>query len=153
MSNILHTNQVILVEGPSDSVACFDEGVQNVLPTVGLNISKSMMSFLLGVNPNKITIAYNQDENFRGQDAAVKNFAKLAEHFDVDKLEIKYPIGNDLAENKKEITKWLTLPADCALMEFRNKFKRVEENKKNNLKGLNKTFTKQEMKIGKELAK
>lgn len=153
LDSILETSHVILVEGPSDSVSAFDEGVKNVLPTVGLNISKTMMSFLIGVNPKKITLAQNIDENFSGQNAVVKNFAKLANHFDLDQIEIKYPIGNDLAENKKDIKKWLELPPASPLEEFREKYKRCEKAKKMKHPKHPKTFTQQEIKIGKLLSK
>jgi len=155
LNSILENDHIILVEGPSDSVACYDEGVKNVLPTMGLNVSKTMISFLIGSNPSKITITYNKDNNGAGQDAAVKNFAKLSEHFDLDVLEIKYPIGNDLAENKEKIKEWLDLPAESAIVEFRNKFKRCEDRRKRAAQGENvsgaKKMTGQEMKIGKIL--
>jgi len=141
LSSILEANEVILVEGPSDSVACYDEGVKFVLPTIGLNISRTLMSFLIGINPDKITISYNRDDNFAGQNAAVKNFAKLAQHFDIEKLSIKYPTGNDLSDNKKDIQSWVHKNEDSAIFEFREKFKRLRNN--------NKKMTQQEIKIGK----
>jgi hypothetical protein len=99
------------------------------------------MSFLIGINPDKITISYNRDDNFAGQNAAVKNFAKLAQHFDIEKLSIKYPTGNDLSDNKKDIQSWVDKDEDSAIFEFREKFKR--------LRNKNKKMTQQEIKIGK----
>ena len=153
LDEILRKNEIILVEGPSDSVACFDEGLKNVVPTIGLNISKTLLNFLLGINPKKIIIAYNFDENFRGQDAAVKNYAKLAEYFSLDTLAIKFPEGNDLAENKKKILDWnekRCLNRTEILEEFRNKYRRCEERRAKKMDGIKK-MTKQEIKVGKEL--
>lgn len=153
LDSIFEKNEVILVEGPSDSVSCYDEGLLNVIPTIGLNISRTLLNFLLGINPKKIIIAYNKDENFRGQDAAVKNFAKLAEYFSVNSLSIKYPEGNDLSENKNKILDWSKKPCldrKEIKEEFRNKYKRCEKNRLMKVKGANK-MTQQEIKIGKTL--
>jgi hypothetical protein len=148
---ILESSHVILVEGGSDSVSCYDEGVKNVLPTTGLSLSKTMLSFLMGVNPDKIILCYNRDKNGAGQDAMVKNFTKLAQHFPIESLEMKYPIGNDLADNKKKIKEWVDMPADSAIVEFREKYKRCENRKHKNLNGAKK-MTQMEIKIGKELS-
>lgn len=152
LQSIIRRSHVILVEGPSDSVACFDEGLYNVLPMMGINISKDLLSFLLAINPKKITLASNRDESFAGQNAAVKNYAKLSEHFPLDVLEIKFPVGNDMAEKKGEIKNFLDLPPSNALNEFRLKYIRCEKDKKNKVKGGTK-MSKKEIAIGKELGK
>jgi len=152
LESILEQKHVVLVEGPSDIVAAYDEGLKICIPKIGLNISKTLMSFLVGINPDKITICGNNDENFRGQNAAVKDYAKLYPHFGSDVLEIKYPIANDLAENKGEIKNYLDLAPQNALMEFREKFKRCENDRMNGVKNAVR-FTAAELKIGKELGK
>ena len=152
LNSIIEKRHVVIAEGPSDVVAAYDEGLKIVVPKIGLNISKTLLSFLVGVNPDKITICGNQDENFRGQNAAVKDYAKLYPHFGPEVLEIKYPFGNDLAENKDKIKNFLGKPPENALMEFRKKWVRCEEDKKNGVKSAVK-MAKGEIKIGGELGK
>jgi len=152
LNSIIKNSHIIIVEGPSDSVACFDEGLYNVVPMTGLNISKNLLSFLLAINPKKITLASNRDDNFRGQNAAVKNYTKLRDHFSDEVLEIKFPVGNDLAEKKDEIKNFLDLPPANVLNEFRLKYIRCERDKKNKVKGAVK-MSKKEIEVGKDLKK
>ena len=56
-------------------------------------------------------------------------------------MAIKYPTGNDLADNKNDIQNWVDKNDDSAIFEFREKFKR--------LRNKNKKMTQQEIKVGK----
>jgi hypothetical protein len=145
LKSILKSSHLILVEGPSDSVACFDEGITNVLPTMGLNISKSMMSFILGVNPSKITICYNKDEKFNGQNAAVKNYTRLFEYFPESNLEIRTPQKNDLSDDKSNIKNFFNQAPDDIISLFREKYLRCKSDVKQKM-------SQKEVNVGKVLS-
>jgi hypothetical protein len=145
LKSILKNSHLILVEGPSDSVACYDEGVTNVLPTMGLNISKPMMSFILGINPSLITICYNKDDKFNGQNAAVKNYTRLFEYFEPHNLEIKTPTENDLSDDKSNIKNFFNSEPDDIITLFREKYIRSKSDSKQKM-------TQKEINVGKVLA-
>jgi hypothetical protein len=79
--------------------------------TFGLEISNSLVNFLLREDPNKITISFNNDEskNNAGNIASEKAYKKLLKYFDRRQLQIKLPTKNDFGEmNTEEILKWQT---------------------------------------------
>lgn len=149
LDSIIQTSTVVLVEGPSDSVAAFDDGLYNCIPCFGLKISNTVLNFILALDLKRVIIAFNRDkakENWGG-DAAVKAHAKLADHFDITKLQICFPEKNDLMDSKGHIQEWYEQAfnqniIESSLLEYRAKYRR---NKKK--------FSKQEMKIAQELSR
>ena len=67
------------------------------------------MNFLLKLDPDKIYISFNNDneKNNAGNDAAEKAFNKLLRYFDKRQLVIKLPTKKDFGEmTTEEIIKW-----------------------------------------------
>ena len=75
----------------------------------GLEVRNDVVNFLLRNDPNKIIVAFNNDDskNNAGNIAATKTLKKLSKYFDHNQLEIKLPSKNDFGEmNKEEIQTW-----------------------------------------------
>ena len=89
---------VVLTESIGDNLSLAECGIYNTLTLFGTDISKSVTSFLLGQNPDKIIIATNNDENKAGQNGAEKIRNKLSNFFGERKLIIKHPVLNDFNE-------------------------------------------------------
>lgn len=107
--SILDIKEVILVEGPSDKVAAHEDGVYNVIPTIGLKVSKLLQDFLLNFDLQKIKVAFNKDgeeNNFVGENASVKAAALLMRRFGGEKVFIKPPYQNDLLDDLGNTKKW-----------------------------------------------
>ena len=73
-------------------------GIFNSLTLFGTDISKSIISFLLAQNPDRIIIATNNDENKAGQEGAEKIRKKLLNVFGEEKIITKHPKVNDFNE-------------------------------------------------------
>ena len=59
------------------------------------------------IDPKKIYISFNNDENQAGNTAARKAYDNLRRQFDASQLEIKLPSENDFGcMSKGEIIKW-----------------------------------------------
>jgi DNA primase catalytic core, N-terminal domain/Toprim-like len=95
---ILEKYEVILLESVGDTLALFNAGIRNCLCTFGLNISSELLKNLIILNPRKIIIALNRDENERGQDGATKIRTKLLNYFDEKTIEIRLPTKNDFGD-------------------------------------------------------
>jgi 5S rRNA maturation endonuclease (ribonuclease M5) len=106
---IKKSKEVILVEGISDALFLFEQGITNVLATFGVNISPKIIEYLLKVDVNRIIIAFNNDSdnNYVGNDAAVKEKKKLLNYFDESQIIIALPNKKDFGEmDNKEILDW-----------------------------------------------
>tara|TARA_Y100001938_G_scaffold151179_1_gene246953 strand:+ start:8245 stop:9279 length:1035 start_codon:yes stop_codon:yes gene_type:complete len=102
--------EVFLVESIGDVLSLFENNHRNVLCTFGLEISPSLISYIVGLNPSKIYISFNNDsksENNAGLISALKNFIKLQSFFDNEKIFIHLPTKNDFGEmNFDDISDW-----------------------------------------------
>ncbi len=99
--------QVIFVEGIGDMLKLWECGIKNVLVNFGLNINNSLLSFLFKIRPNKIYLAFDNDESKAGYNAAVKAKENLQNHFDSAKIKISLPTKNDFGEmSDEEIRDW-----------------------------------------------
>jgi DNA primase len=101
--------EIFLVESIGDMLSLWEGSVKNVLIVFGLNLSPSMISLLIKLDPNKIFISFNNDDdnNKAGNKAALKVRSKLANYFDTNQLEIALPEKNDFGEmSSKEIVNW-----------------------------------------------
>lgn len=107
---IKEKDEVILVESIGDVLSLFENGFKNVLCSFGLEISPSLTSYLVGLNPSKIIISFNDDSNSNfnsGKFGAFKNFLKLQSVFDNKKLYIHLPTSNDFGEmNLDQVNNW-----------------------------------------------
>lgn len=100
---------VIIVESIGDLLNLRQHGFYNVLVCFGLDISPLLMCHLLGLNTDKIIIAFNNDSNKadpksknRGAQGAVKNYLKLLKHLSPEHLSICLPIKNDFGDMSTE---------------------------------------------------
>ena len=80
------------------------------LVTFGLDVSPALINKMLEFSPKKIFLSFNNDskstEN-RGLNASIKNYLKLLNFFDSDKLKICLPTLNDFGDmDKNEYNMW-----------------------------------------------
>ena len=115
---------VILVESIGDMLQLRECGINNVIVSFGTSISSVLLCFLVGINPSKIFISFNNDldkpEN-RGEIGALKSYLKLIKHFDKGKVCISLPSKNDFGDmSKSEIDSWTSSLSldfeDCSSM-------------------------------------
>lgn len=110
LENLTNCDNMILVESIGDLLALREAGHFNVLVTFGLEISPSIISSLVELNPSRITLSFNNDflstEN-RGMLASLKNYFKLMSYFDVHKISICLPLANDFGDmNNSSFADW-----------------------------------------------
>lgn len=102
---------VILVESIGDMIQLRESGIYNVLVSFGTSISSTLLCFLVGMNPKKIFISFNNDldkEENRGEIGAVKSYLKLIKHFDPKKVCISLPTKNDFGDmTPEEVRSWI----------------------------------------------
>ena len=100
-SSIISSKEVIIVESVGDMLALFEKGVKNVLVSFGLDISPNLISSLMGLNPSRIILSFNNDstkEVNSGLIASIKNFLKLLSYFNQEKISICLPLKNDFGD-------------------------------------------------------
>jgi hypothetical protein len=109
LEEIKSQKEAILVESIGDCLSLWDAGIKNTIVTFGLEISISILNFLLKVDPNKIYISFNNDQekNNAGNIAAEKGRNKLLRYFDPKQIEVKLPDKKDFGEmSVDEILIW-----------------------------------------------
>lgn len=109
INTLKQSKEVYLIESIGDCLSLWDAGTQNTIVTFGLEISTSILNLLLKLDPNKIYISFNNDnENNRaGNKAAEKSKNKLLRYFDKNQIEIKLPYKKDFGEmSQQEILSW-----------------------------------------------
>ena len=94
-------------------LSLWDIGVKETLVTFGLDISLSVLNFLIRMDPDRILISFNNDSknNDAGNIAAQKAEKKLLNWFDRKQVEIQLPPEgdfNDMLINDRErlIKEW-----------------------------------------------
>ena len=101
------TKKVILVESIGDMLALWEKGVKNVIVTFGLYVSPKIKQILMALDPNKIYISFNNDDNKAGNNGAIKAYQNLKRQFDTHQLEINLPPKNDFGcMSSEEIKIW-----------------------------------------------
>jgi len=103
--------EIFLIESIGDGLKLWDAGVKNFLITFGLEISITLLNYLLRMAPNKIYIAFNNDaeKNLAGNQAAVKAERKLLRYFDKQQIKIRLPNAKDFGEmSVQQIQNWIT---------------------------------------------
>lgn len=109
LEEIKSKKEAILIESIGDCLALWDAGIRNTIVTFGLEISISILNLLLKVDPSKIYISFNNDQekNNAGNVAAEKGKNKLLRYFDPRQIEIKLPDKKDFGEmSAEEILIW-----------------------------------------------
>jgi hypothetical protein len=101
--------EIILIESVGDMLALWECGIKNTMVIFGLNISPSLVSLLIKLDPNKIFVSFNDDSDNnsagnKGVEAAVR---KLKSHFDTHQIQTAFPSQNDFGDmSREEILKW-----------------------------------------------
>lgn len=106
---ILDSKKIIIVEGPSDVLHCWEHGVRNVVCLFGVKMLQSVLKSLIALNPEKIIIATNNEveNNSIGNDAAVQIQKGLLKYFDQKNIIIHLPPKKDLASlSPEELRNW-----------------------------------------------
>jgi hypothetical protein len=104
------SRSVIIVESIGDLLSLHQNGFQNALVSFGLDISSKLLCHLISLDVDRIIISFNNDydktEN-RGARAAIKNYLKLLNHFDFDKIFVCLPTKTDFGEmNSQDFIDW-----------------------------------------------
>ena len=90
-------------------LSLWDAGVKNTVVTFGLDLNSNLMSLLIRLDPNKIVISLNNDDNKNsaGNLASSKAHKRLSNHFDLNQIQTHLPSKNDFGEmNPSEIREW-----------------------------------------------
>jgi hypothetical protein len=106
---IIESKSIILVESPGCFLTLFDHKIKNTLCLFGVNVTGSIMAYLIKMNPGKIIISTNNEpsNNFIGNIAAKKIEKQLLQFFNSDKIIIHLPNKKDFNEmNREEIENW-----------------------------------------------
>lgn len=107
--SIITSREIFIVESIGDMLSLYSSGVENTIVSFGLDISVSILNFLLKCDLKKIYISFNNDEakNSAGNEAAEKIKNKLSKYFDSYQISIKLPSKKDFGEmNREEILEW-----------------------------------------------
>ena len=103
--------EVILLESIGDMLALWEHGIKNTLVTFGLDINIAILNKLLRLDPNSVTVSFNNDSesNHAGNLAAQKAKKKLLKYFDEEQIKVSLPSQNDFGEmTAAQISEWYT---------------------------------------------
>ena len=99
--------EVFLVESIGDMLALWESGIRHTIVTFGLHIPPKIKQVLMALDPDKIYISFNNDDNKAGNNGATKAYQNLRRQFDLQQLEIALPPKNDFGcMSSHEIIKW-----------------------------------------------
>lgn len=109
---IQRKKSVIVVESIGDCLSLFEMGINNVVVSFGLNISFDLINLFMRYDLNKIIIAFNNDFENQGNDAAKKQKERVAKWFPRNVVKVSLPPkkGEDfnslLIKDKQIIMDW-----------------------------------------------
>ena len=107
---INETKSIIFVESIGDLLNLNEHGYKNVLVTFGLDISTKLICATLSLNVEKIIIGLNNDqtsERNRGLEASIKNYLKLLNYYNPEKISICLPNKKDFGDmNDSDFKSW-----------------------------------------------
>ena len=98
---INETQSVIFVESIGDLLNLNEHGYKNVLVTFGLDVSTKLICATLSLNINKIILSLNNDKTSsenRGLNASIKNYLKLLNYYNPEKILICLPTEKDFGD-------------------------------------------------------
>lgn len=101
--------EIFLVESIGDMLALYQNNIKNVVVLFGINLSLSVLNFMLKLAPRKIYISLNNDSktNMVGNINAEKIKSKLLRYFDKNQIEIRLPPKKDFGEmDRQDIKNW-----------------------------------------------
>lgn len=102
---IKSSGEVILVESIGDLLQLNENGFNNVLVSFGLDLSNKLICALISLNVSKIILSLNNDSGSvknRGLEASIKNYLKLLNYFEPDKILICLPTAKDFGDMSKD---------------------------------------------------
>ena len=104
------TGEIIFVESIGDLLNLNQHGFKNVLVTFGLDISTKLICATLSLNIKRVIISLNNDKSSlenRGLNASIKNYLKLLNYYNPDKMAICLPTEKDFGDmSSKSFTDW-----------------------------------------------
>ena len=106
---IIKSKEIIIVESIGDMLSLWEAGIKHSVVTFGVRMSPRLLTVILKINPDKITVALNNDGSSTGagNQGADNIFNNLLNHFDKDTIQMKLPTKNDFGcMNKEEILQW-----------------------------------------------
>lgn len=92
----LERKTVILVESIGDMLSLMECGIYNCVPCFTIHMNTTILLNLIRLNPKRIIISFNNDENGRGQSSMIKTKKRLDNFF--SDVVIKIPSMNDYNE-------------------------------------------------------
>ena len=99
--------EVFLVESIGDMLALWESGIRHTIVTFGLHIPPKIKQVLMALDPNKIYISFNNDDNKAGNNGATKAYQNLRRQVDLHQLEIELPPKKHFGcMSSHEIIKW-----------------------------------------------
>ncbi len=100
--------EIIIVESVGDILSLWDAGLKQIMCIFGTSISSKQLSYIVGLDPQRVIIATNNDEDpAKGPAAAEKIRKKLTFLINADKVVIALPTRNDFGDmDEKEIQEW-----------------------------------------------
>jgi len=114
---IQKTRRIILTEGISDVLSCFECGIKDVACMFGVELGPHLLKTILKLNVNHVIIATNNDldkERNVGLEAAERTRDKLLNYFDPNQIEIRLPAGG------KDINECLIKDRDLVIQQYGN---------------------------------
>lgn len=102
---IKSSGEVILVESIGDLLQLNENGFNNVLVSFGLDLSNKLICALISLNVSKIILSLNNDVGSaknRGLEASIKNYLKLLNYFEPDKILICLPTAKDFGDMSED---------------------------------------------------
>tara|TARA_R100001198_G_C5232531_1_gene211318 strand:+ start:612 stop:1529 length:918 start_codon:yes stop_codon:yes gene_type:complete len=105
---IKQSGEVILVESIGDMLSLWEAGVKNTIVLFGVNLSKTILFYLIKLKIKKIIIALNNDgETKAGNKGAQKILDTLDYYFTKNNSIVALPTQNDFNDmTKQEILQW-----------------------------------------------
>lgn len=100
----------IIVESIGDCLNLLENGFENVFVSFGLDVSSKLLCYIVQRGFDQVILSFNNDSNSssnRGLNASIKNYLKLLNYFDQDKIKICLPTKNDFGDmDKKDFKNW-----------------------------------------------
>ena len=104
------TRTIIFVESIGDLLNLNEQGYKNVLVTFGLDISTKLICATLSLNVDNLVIGLNNDKTSsrnRGLEASIKNYLKLLNYYNPEKIKICLPTQKDFGDmNADDFNEW-----------------------------------------------
>jgi hypothetical protein len=99
---IREKRELILVESIGDMLSLWESGIKNTGVTFGTEAGGGLLKAIIRLDPKRIILATNNDDNRAGQKAATKIQSTLVHFFDPAQLHIFHPYKNDFGDQTVE---------------------------------------------------